>query len=543
MYSFNRINHTIWIILLLMVGQVIDAQESTLSIQLSPLNNHEECTDNFVAHDLDHITEVDSAPVGFYKSNGAGLAINDLDNDGDLDIVLANFDGDNAIFWNLGDLQFDKETLPSASPARAVAIVDVDGDNWLDIVFTQQEIAPLFWRNQEGSHFKTEILRGVTYIAYAMTWADLDNDGDLDLITGSYDAEVEKILGQNSQNVGVIYYENQGDRFVPTRLADQANTLAILIDDINSDGQADIIVGNDFAVEDQYFTLGTDGWETIDTVDVMPHSTMSYDSADINNNGQIELYATDMMPYAEDEKTMEAWEPIMEMMMGMPHVEGDPQIMENVLFAIDEAGNIQNYATELAIDRAGWSWSAKFGDLDNDGFQDLYVVNGMISHEMFSHLPNNELVEENQVFRNLNGEQFEPYTQWGLNATESGRGMSMADLDNDGDLDIVINNLLENSVVYENRVCGGDNIQVDLLWQSVSNTRAIGTKLILHTNMGVYKRVIKASSGYLSGDPSRVHIGFPSDAMIDYLLVDWSDGTQSKIEDLSENTLVSIIRD
>ena len=129
----------------------------------------------------------------------------------------------------------------------------------------------------------------------------------------------------------------------------------------------------------------------------MPHSTMSYDAADLDNDGAQEVFAVDMKPYADDEATLAQWQPVMDMMMDMPHDEGDPQIMENVLYTLDGAGNLSNIARDFQLDGTGWSWSAKFGDLDNDGFQDLYVVNGMISQELFSHLPDNELVEENQV--------------------------------------------------------------------------------------------------------------------------------------------------
>ena len=187
---------------------------------------------------------------------------------------------------------------------------------------------------------------------------------------------------------------------------------------------------------------------------VMPHSTMSYDAADLNNDGAPEIFAVDMKPYADDEAMMAQWRPVMEMMMAMPQVEGDPQIMENVLYALDEGGQPANIARAAKLDGTGWSWSAKFGDLDNDGYQDLYVVNGMISLELFSHLPANELVEENQAYRNVAGAGFEPMPSWALNDAASGRGMSMADLDNDGDLDIVVNNLLSPAMLFENQLCG-----------------------------------------------------------------------------------------
>ena len=173
-----------------------------VTLETVALQRSDACSGRFQPHELDHITTPTTLPIGFYDSNGAGLAIDDLDKDGLLDIVLANLAGDNAVFWNKGDLQFQKQALPSAAPSRAVATVDVDGDGWLDIVFTQQAAAPLYW-------------------------LDADRDGDLDLVTGSYDVENEMILGQSAPKSGVIYYEKDSERFRATRIADRSNTLAI----------------------------------------------------------------------------------------------------------------------------------------------------------------------------------------------------------------------------------------------------------------------------------------------------------------------------
>ena len=256
----------------------------------------------------------------------------------------------------------------------------------------------------------------------------------------------------------------------------------------------------------------------------------------------VEIYAVDMKPYSDDEETQAQWRPVMDMMMAMPHVEGDPQIMENVLYAGAGAGLANNIAPRLGLDATGWSWSTKFGDLDNDGFQDLYVVNGMISREMFSHLPGNELVEENQVYRNLSGGRFAAQPNWALNDKASGRGMSLADFDNDGDLDVLVNNLNTAAKVYENQLCAGDSIEVDLHWtQSASS--GIGARLYLQTSEGVYRRDVTVSSGYLSGDPSRVHFGFPSGANLQRLTIIWNDGEYSVVDALSANALLTVRRD
>ena len=512
-----------------------------VTVEATPLEPRSGCSGAFIAHELDHRTKPTKLPVGFYDSNGAGLAINDLDGDGLLDIVMANLAGDKAILWNRGRLRFEREALPTATPARGAAIIDVDGDGWLDIVFTQQASAPLFWRNQGAGDFEREVLRGVIYNGYAMNWLDADRDGDLDLLTGSYDVEDEKILGQTAPKAGVIYYENLGGRFRATRIADRSNTLAIWTG-VDQAGEHQVIIGNDFAVADKYFTFRGGAWHETEPLAVMPHSTMSYDAADLDNDGAPELFAVDMKPYADDEAMMAQWAPVMEMMMAMPHVEGDPQIMENVLYEFDDAGQPRNIARAAQLDGTGWSWSAKFGDLDNDGFQDLYVVNGMISLELFSHLPNNELVEENQAYRNLSGAGFEPMPGWALNDKASGRGMTMADLDNDGDLDIVVNNLGRPAKLFENQLCGGDSILVDLRQRGVGNGQGIGSRLTLYTDSGVYHRDITAVSGYLSGDSSRAHIGFPAGTAIQRLSIVWNDGEYSEVEDIKPNTLLKVTR-
>ena len=138
------------------------------------------------------------------------------------------------------------------------------------------------------------------------------------------------------------------------------------------------------------------------------------------------------------------------------------------------AGAYANEAGARGLQASGWSWSAQFGDLDQDGYLDLYIVNGMAAEEMFSHLPGDELVEQNLIFRNDQQGNFQPEPAWGLNATEGGRSMAMADLDNDGDLDIVINNLRAPAIIYENRLCNGNSLTVDLSWPASKNTRAIG---------------------------------------------------------------------
>lgn len=523
---------------------VADLRAAT-AVASAPLQRAEPCTGDFIAHDLEHTTQATLPVPRLFDSNGSGLAVNDLDGDGDEDIVLADLAGPASILWNLGGLHFERQELAVLRKARGVALVDVDGDGRLDVVLTNGVAAPAVFRNQGERAFRLLPLPGVDQPAYAMNWADLDSDGDLDLATGAYDAGRQIETGSNSlfaAGAGVNIYTQESGRWRRQQLTDTAQALAIALWDLNHDTRPDVWVGNDFDDYDQvWLQTKPNVWRPDAFFATTSHSTMSIDRGDLDGNGLVEYFTTDMKPYTIGPQVIAAWMPLMDAAV-KTRQRDDPQLMENVL-QVWRGDHFINEGYDRKIDATGWSWSGKFGDLDNDGDLDLYVVNGMIAGDLLHYLPGSELVEENQALRNDGAGHFLPADAWALDSTRSGRGMSMADFDDDGDLDIVVNNLNSAAQLFENRLCTqGRALAIDLRWPGSANSFAIGAIVRLHTDHGMMLRDVRAVSGYLSGDPARLHFGIPADANAVRLEIRWPDGAVSQIDQAPLNQRLMVTR-
>ena len=553
------------------------ADETAVVVRVTPLREPAACSGRFVRHELPHTT-IPNHPRQPFDSNGAGVALADLDGDGAVDIVLAGLAAPLAVLWNTGaGLRFERMVV-DAEQTRAVNAVDVDGDGFLDLVATRRDGQPLWLRGTGPARTFASVEDGrftARFPIHTMAWADLDGDGDLDLVGGTYDEELDEIERRalflsrmndtdpdtRTRLRGVYYYENLGSReernarnafqpanllFQHLRLSGGAMALAIALPDVDGDGRRDIVVGNDYDVPDYVYLNRPRRWVPAAPFRQTTYNTMAFAEGDLDNDGRFELFAADMKPYAAGPEVDAAWAPVLPPDAAATDRE---QIYANTLQVRGDDGSFENRASGAGVDATGWSWSAQFGDLDNDGDLDLYTVNGMVG-EAFGHLPGAELVEQNQALRNDGSGAFAPAPKWGLGATESGRGMALADLDLDGDLDVVVNNYQTRSVLFENQVCGGASLQVDLAWSGSANPFAIGAQLRLSTDKAAYWRETRVSSGYLSSDPPRAHFGFPAGERPLSLSVLWPDGAESTVNpvvadaegSLQQATLIKVQR-
>lgn len=512
------------------------------------------CSTVFKAYTLPHTTTMRGGGARFFDSNGSGLGVGDLNGDGLLDAVLGNLAGASTILWNQGRMRFRAQKLQdatvSANEVRDVKLVDVNADGLLDITLTHTRGGVGVWLGNGQGGFRRAWVSGVKTPAYTMQWDDLYGKGELNLITGSYDAALEAEMGSTflfASNGGVAVYgpmqPDGADLSVQgEKLIGAAHTLALLPFDVDGDGKRELVVGNDFGMPDRVFKHESSGWTQVKPFYRMTRNTMGFSSTDMNNDGQRELFATDMKPNFADKQEVARWMPLLERTYERLQY-SDIQRAENTLQTPGRDGKFRNIAYDIALDATGWSWSSQFGDLDNDGFEDLYIVNGMIDEVVFKYLKKGELVEQNRAYRNTGRGRFALNPTWGLNSEASGRSMALADFNNDGRLDVMVNNVGSPAQLFENQLCGGGAaVEVQLRWNGTKNRDGIGATIKLKAGKLTMQRDVRSGSGYLTGTPSRIHFGLPVQQVPDTLDIQWPDGTRSLVPKPALNTRLTVTR-
>ena len=564
-------------------------------------------------------------PADFFPPffNGGGISSGDIDRDGWPDIVSANGPLI-SIFMNQDGQRFEKLEVDVYGNSYAaifnIALVDLNGDGWLDLFGTSYLDGNFYLLSDKGKFRKAGLQkppRGQAVLSLATSFGDVDRDGDLDVVVGNWFAGMGKQHPPpRSQNELWI---NEGARFEVEPLSGLVGeTLSTLLSDWSGDGKLDLIVGNDFDVPDFYYLGdGKGGFERIERkAGIIPrstHSTMSIDTGDFDNDLDLDIfldqitaratgpsarmpvlpldeYCNDIvaaielhwclanmatrrsffygpnhrpdnvrkcaaattetdrqacvgmqvMMTAQRDRNPEICEAIPESETRtysmcrnffepvLPH---DPSILEqsipqrmneNVLLVWDSSeGHFTDEAGKAGVGFTGWSWNARFADVDNDEWQDIFVVAG----SWFRATPSGTTA--NFFFHNEAGKKFSDRTDaFGLQNIMIVSAYTVVDFDRDGDLDFVTNSINGPLWLLRNNAGSGNSI-VFQLHDEFGNRDGIGTKFTIHYGNGGQRhqiRELKASGGYLSFDEPLAHFGLGEYDQVERLEVNWSTG-------------------
>ncbi len=540
--------------------------------------------------------------------NGAGVALGDINNDGLDDIFLAANQVDNKLYINKGELKFKDVTeiskiqkTDSLQWSSGVSMVDVNLDGLLDIyvcnTFRKDSLLRrnLLYINQgnNSDSIPTFIeqaeaygLNDETYSSHAQFF-DYDQDGDLDVFIG-----VNRIEGINpnqfspltddgtSMSRDVLYENTFIDSLNQRKFIDVSEKAGIrfhgyshstLIHDFNNDGWSDIYVANDFLSNDLVYINNTDGTFTNRAGDIFKHfslSSMGSDISDINNDGRMDIFTTEMQPYYNKRKKLFQGPSSYQKEIFTKKYLYEHQYTRNTLqqnMGVNPETQLPIFADIgmfSGVQETDWSWAPLFADYDNNGWKDLLITNGfpkdvtdrdfgdfritasrLVSKEkLIAAIP--EIKIPNFVFRNKEGNGFKDVTkEWGLDFGTFSNGAAYGDLDEDGDLDLVINNIDDNVLLLENNASilhPEDNFLRIKLVGLKENQAAIGAKVALYANGQIQQHTILSGRGYLSQPEHTVHFGLGIKKSIDSLLITWPNGKLQSVTDLNPNQKLNI---
>ncbi len=543
----------------------------------------------------------------FDNTVGGGVAIGDYDADGLPDVYLTRAFGGGRLYRNLGDFRFEDATdgaglYGDGSWEMGATFVDIDNDGDLDLfVCGYDSPNRLFFNRGDGTFDEHAERSGLDFSGSSimMAFADYDRDGDLDgyLLTNRYIPAKEEILearlikkdghlvipDEVSDLVDImvkpdgrekvikigqedLLYRNHGDGSF-SEVTDEAGItgrdmgLGVVWWDYDHDGWPDLYVSNDFYGPDKLYRNNGDGSFTNVIERTVPHTpwfSMGTDVADINNDGLLDLFASDMAATTHYKAKTNMGE--MEEQSWFLTSARPPQYMANSVYLNSGTDRFFEVSRLLGLGSTDWTWSVKFADFDNDGWVDLFVTNGMTRNwfnsdmraklyllgglktekggRLFLDAP--PLAEANLVFRNLGGLRFKkPDDSWGLGHIGVSFGAAKADLDGDGDLDLVVNNFDAPASIYRNRSHGSNRIKIRLIG-TASNRYGVGALVRLKTRSGTQVRYQTLARGFASSDDPIIHFGLGVEETIDEITVDWPSGRSQTLQELAANRFYSI---
>ncbi|MDX2246431.1 MAG: VCBS repeat-containing protein [Bacteroidia bacterium] len=532
-----------------------------------------------------------------YLYNGGGVAVGDFNNDGLNDLFFTGNIVPNKLYLNQGKLKFKDISEYTGTGGEnkwksGVALVDINSDGWLDIYVCATILndsnarANMLFVNQglndEGYPvFKDEAAAyGIDDRSYTSNAAffDYDRDGDLDLylLTNSKQHGVPivyrpKVNDGTSTNTDKLFRNNGDGTF--TNVSREAGILyegyglGIAIFDVNNDGWPDVYVGNDYLSNDLLYVnhQGKFSNEIDSMIRHQSRFSMGNDIADINNDGLQDIITLDMLPEKNLRQKTVISGPryvsyINDQRLGYTH-----QFTRNMLQIGNENGTFSEVGQLAGVYQTEWSWSALFADFDNDGYRDLLITNGFprditdkdfINYRqetgsfadiefLLSEIPSVKV--PNYAFKNKGDLTFQDVGQsWGLTQPSFSNGAAFADLDNDGDLDYVVNNINDPVFVYENTLYPQktkDTTAVHFLRIKLTgpekNPFGLGTKITLkHGQNQIQFHEHNLYRGYISTVESIVHFGLGKDTQVDTLTVQWPDGKTQTLFNLEANQVL-----
>jgi enediyne biosynthesis protein E4 len=530
--------------------------------------------------------------------NGGGVAVGDINNDGLPDIYFGGNLSDNKLYLNKGNFQFEditgKASVASANGwSTGVTMADVNGDGFLDIYVCRgyyDEPAKrqnlLFINNGDLTFSEKSKEYGLVDSSYSIvaTFLDYDKDGHPDLFVGNHPLDQMASFEQHVKNwhnpqleFSDRLYHNNGDgtftdQTVQAGLLNYGWTLGTIAADLNQDGWTDIYVAVDQSEPDRYYLNNGDGTFSEVSEQKMRHisfSSMGTDAGDINNDGRLDLAIVEMLATGNfNEKTkMAPMNP--KRFWSFVDAGYEFQYMRNALHLNMGDGTFSEIGQMAGTNRTDWSWSSLLADLDNDGWKDYYVTNGNLREyldkdhqkKMLKSMEKAAAVGQskklliadfgktaptqkvkNVFFKNNGNLTFtELGKEYGLDHPGYSSGAAYADFDNDGDLDLVVNNTNEEASVYKNmsrEKTGNNYLRVKL--EHLGTICPIGTKVTLESAAGLQFQEFTYTRGYQSSVEGVLHFGLGKDDLIKSLTIKWLDGKEQTLSDVKPNQVLTL---
>lgn len=540
-----------------------------------------------------------------YFYNGGGIAAGDFNNDGLEDLYFSSNMGENKLYLNKGNLKFEDITVESGAGGRpgpwktGVNTIDINQDGLLDIYICYSGNLPSEKRTNQlyinkGNKpsgipiFEESASKyGLDISAYGTQsyFVDADNDQDLDMLLLNHNPKnlpllneegTKQLLAKDNPEMGLRYFKNTNSKYSDHTKNSGINGselsygLGLAIADFNQDGWPDFYVSNDYSVPDYLYINNKNGTFSNQLSEAIGHTSqfsMGNAATDYNNDLLVDIFTLDMLP--EDNKRQKL------LMAPDNFAKFDLnvksgfyyQFMRNMMHKNNGDGTFSEIGQLLGISNTDWSWAPLFADFDNDGWKDLFVSNGY--YRDFTHLDFIKYMENyvnqkgrlqrqdvleiikqmpasnvnNYIFHNKNGNSFSDVTKsWGLENPSNSNGAVYVDLDNDGDLELITNNIGKPAFIFKNN--SKEKLQNNYLkikFKGEKVKSGIGSKIITYVGDKTQYFENQPTMGYQSSMPAHLNIGFGKNTIIDSVRVIWSSGNTELIKNVKVNNEIVLV--